>query len=105
MDLNSRTLTATCCFSVVLVREGAWEEKALATYALIPGGGGDPWEWHRLVSELTSRGQHAIAVRLPADDDTAGRPSKPKTMPSSTTTTCRPISAPRRKRGRGRTSR
>jgi pimeloyl-ACP methyl ester carboxylesterase len=44
----------------------------LATYALIPGGGGDPWEWHRLVSELASRGQEAIAVRLPADDDTAG---------------------------------
>jgi pimeloyl-ACP methyl ester carboxylesterase len=44
----------------------------MATYALIPGGGGDPWEWHRLVPELTSRGQHAIAVRLPAEDDTAG---------------------------------
>jgi pimeloyl-ACP methyl ester carboxylesterase len=44
----------------------------LATYGLIPGGGGDPWEWHRLVSELASRGQDAIAVRLPADDDTAG---------------------------------
>jgi pimeloyl-ACP methyl ester carboxylesterase len=44
----------------------------MATYALIPGGGGDPWEWHRLVAELTSRGQHAIAIRLPAEDDTAG---------------------------------
>jgi pimeloyl-ACP methyl ester carboxylesterase len=44
----------------------------LATYVLIPGGGGDPWEWHRLVPELASRGQHAIAVRLPAEDDTAG---------------------------------
>jgi pimeloyl-ACP methyl ester carboxylesterase len=44
----------------------------LAIYALIPGGGGDPWEWHRLVSELAARGQEAIAVRLPADDDTAG---------------------------------
>jgi pimeloyl-ACP methyl ester carboxylesterase len=44
----------------------------MATYALIPGGGGDPWEWHRLVAELTSRGQEAIAIRLPADDDTAG---------------------------------
>ena len=44
----------------------------MATYALIPGGGGDPWEWHRLVSELASRGRHAIAVRLPAEDDTAG---------------------------------
>lgn len=44
----------------------------MATYALIPGGGGDPWEWHRLVPELASRGHHAIAIRLPADDDTAG---------------------------------
>jgi pimeloyl-ACP methyl ester carboxylesterase len=44
----------------------------LATYALIPGGGGDPWEWHRLVPELTSRGHDPIAIRLPAEDDTAG---------------------------------
>ena len=44
----------------------------MATYALIPGGGGDPWEWHRLVPELEVRGHHAFAVRLPADDDTAG---------------------------------
>jgi hypothetical protein len=44
----------------------------LATHALIPGAGGDPWEWHWLVSELASRGQEATAVRLPADDDTAG---------------------------------
>jgi pimeloyl-ACP methyl ester carboxylesterase len=41
-------------------------------YALIPGGGGDPWEWHRLVPELEARGHEALAVRLPADDDTAG---------------------------------
>jgi pimeloyl-ACP methyl ester carboxylesterase len=44
----------------------------MATYALVPGGGGDPWEWHRLVPELRSRGQEAIAIRLPADDDAAG---------------------------------
>ncbi len=44
----------------------------MATYALIPGGGGDPWEWHRLVPELEQRGHEAIAVRLPADDDAAG---------------------------------
>lgn len=41
----------------------------MATYALIPGFGGDPWEWHRLVPELESRGHEALAVRLPADDD------------------------------------
>ena len=44
----------------------------MATYALIPGGGGDPWEWHRLVPELEARGHDAIAVRLPAEDDAAG---------------------------------
>lgn len=44
----------------------------MATYALIPGGGGDPWEWHRLVPELASRGQEAVAIRLPAEDDAAG---------------------------------
>lgn len=44
----------------------------MATYALIPGGGGDAWEWHRLVHELGARGQEAIAVRLPSEDDAAG---------------------------------
>lgn len=44
----------------------------MATYALIPGGGGDPWEWHRLVLELDRRGHDAIAVRLPSEDDAAG---------------------------------
>jgi pimeloyl-ACP methyl ester carboxylesterase len=44
----------------------------VSTYALIPGGGGDPWEWHRLVPELEARGQPAVAVRLPAEDDRAG---------------------------------
>jgi len=43
----------------------------VATYALIPGGG-DPWEWHRLVRELAARGPEAIAIRLPAEDDAAG---------------------------------
>jgi pimeloyl-ACP methyl ester carboxylesterase len=44
----------------------------MTTYALIPGGGGDPWEWHRLVPELEARGHQAIAVRLPSDDEAAG---------------------------------
>jgi pimeloyl-ACP methyl ester carboxylesterase len=43
----------------------------MATYALIPGGGGDPWEWHRLIPELEARGHNALAVRLPAEDDGA----------------------------------
>jgi pimeloyl-ACP methyl ester carboxylesterase len=44
----------------------------MVTYALIPGGGGDPWEWHRLVPELESRGNEAIPVRLPSEDEAAG---------------------------------
>jgi pimeloyl-ACP methyl ester carboxylesterase len=42
------------------------------TYALIPGAGGSAWYWHRLVSELRSRGHDAIAVDLPAADENAG---------------------------------
>jgi pimeloyl-ACP methyl ester carboxylesterase len=44
----------------------------MATFVLVPGGGGDPWEWHRLLPELNARGHEAIAVRLPSEDDTAG---------------------------------
>jgi pimeloyl-ACP methyl ester carboxylesterase len=47
-------------------------EETLATFALIPGAGGDPWEWHRLAPALNALGHEAIAVRLPAEDDTAG---------------------------------
>jgi pimeloyl-ACP methyl ester carboxylesterase len=41
-------------------------------FVLVPGAGGDGWYWHRLVPELTHRGLTAVAVDLPADDDTAG---------------------------------
>lgn len=44
----------------------------MATFALVPGGGGDPWEWHRLVPELETRGYEALAIGLPAEDDGAG---------------------------------
>lgn len=44
----------------------------MATYVLIPGAGGMAWYWHRLVPELEARGQDALAVDLPADDDAAG---------------------------------
>ncbi|HEX5012873.1 MAG TPA: alpha/beta fold hydrolase [Candidatus Limnocylindrales bacterium] len=44
----------------------------MATYVLIPGAGGDGWQWHLLVRELESRGHAAIAVTLPAGDDRAG---------------------------------
>lgn len=44
----------------------------MATYVLIPGAGGSDWYWHRLVPELRARGHDAVAVDLPADDDSAG---------------------------------
>lgn len=44
----------------------------MATFVLIPGGGTDPWYWHRLVAELHARGHEPIAVDLPCDDDKAG---------------------------------
>jgi pimeloyl-ACP methyl ester carboxylesterase len=43
-----------------------------ATFVLIPGAGGAAWYWHRVVPELERRGRNAIAVDLPADDDSAG---------------------------------
>jgi pimeloyl-ACP methyl ester carboxylesterase len=42
------------------------------TFVLIPGGGGDAWQWHLLVAELERRGRVAVAVDLPAGDDGAG---------------------------------
>jgi hypothetical protein len=39
------------------------------TYALIPGAGGSAWYWHRVTSLLPD----AIAIDLPADDDSASR--------------------------------
>ncbi len=44
----------------------------MATFVLVPGAGGEAWYWHRLVPELTRRGHEAIAVDLPAEDDSAG---------------------------------
>lgn len=43
-----------------------------SSYVLIPGAGGQAWYWHRLVAELRRRGRSALAVDLPAGDDTAG---------------------------------
>ena len=37
------------------------------TYALIPGAGGSAWYWHRVAPLLPE----AIAIELPADDDSA----------------------------------
>ncbi len=44
----------------------------MATYVLIPGAGGDPWEWHLLTTELERRGHEVIPVTLPAGDVDAG---------------------------------
>jgi pimeloyl-ACP methyl ester carboxylesterase len=44
----------------------------MATFVLIPGAGGEASYWDLLVDELTARGHDAVAVDLPADDDTAG---------------------------------
>lgn len=41
-------------------------------FVLVPGAGGQAWYWHRLVPLLTERGFAAVAVDLPADDDSAG---------------------------------
>ena len=42
------------------------------TFVLIPGAGGAAWYWHRVVAELEGRGRNAVAVQLPAADETAG---------------------------------
>ena len=41
------------------------------TYALIPGAGGSAWYWHRVAPLLSASGATAIAIDLPADDDSA----------------------------------
>lgn len=42
------------------------------TYLLVPGAGGSAWYWHRLVPLLEARDHVAIAVDLPARDESAG---------------------------------
>jgi pimeloyl-ACP methyl ester carboxylesterase len=44
----------------------------VATYVLIPGAGGDAWQWHRVAPELAGRGHDVVSVELPAGDDRAG---------------------------------
>src|SRR3712207_2302 len=44
----------------------------MTTFVLVPGAGGDTWYWHRLVAALEGRGHRALAVELPAADDSAG---------------------------------
>jgi pimeloyl-ACP methyl ester carboxylesterase len=44
----------------------------MTTFALIHGGGGSGWDFHRLVPELAARGHDAIAPDLPITDKSAG---------------------------------
>ena len=44
------------------------------TYVLVPGAGGRAWYWHLVVARLKAHGREALAVELPADDDTRGLP-------------------------------
>jgi alpha-beta hydrolase superfamily lysophospholipase len=44
----------------------------MTTFLLVPGAGGDGWFWHRLVEVLAARGHRAVAVTLPAADESAG---------------------------------
>jgi pimeloyl-ACP methyl ester carboxylesterase len=46
----------------------------VTTFVLIPGAGGSPWVWSRVVRLLVEAGHEAIAVDLPGDDETAGLP-------------------------------
>jgi pimeloyl-ACP methyl ester carboxylesterase len=46
----------------------------MSTFVLIPGAGGIAWYWHRVVPLLEQAGHPAVAVDLPADDDSAGLP-------------------------------
>jgi len=46
----------------------------VSTFVLIPGAGGAAWYWHRIVPQLREAGHQAIAVDLPAADDSAGLP-------------------------------
>lgn len=41
-------------------------------FVLVPGAGGSAWYWHRVVPLIERAGHEAIAVELPADDESAG---------------------------------
>jgi pimeloyl-ACP methyl ester carboxylesterase len=44
----------------------------MTTFALIHGGGGSGWDFHRLVPELEARGHNAVTPDLPITDPAAG---------------------------------
>jgi len=45
---------------------------AVVTFALIHGGGGSGWDWHRVVPALRELGHDAVAPDLPCEDGAAG---------------------------------
>jgi len=44
----------------------------VSTFVLLPGAGGDPWYWHRVIPLLQAAGHNAFAVELPGADESAG---------------------------------
>lgn len=44
----------------------------MTTYVLIPGAGGESWNWHLVTEQLVAAGHTVIAPDLPATDDRAG---------------------------------
>lgn len=46
----------------------------MSSFVLVPGAGGDPWYWHRVVPLLQEAGHDAIAIDLPGSDESAGLP-------------------------------
>jgi len=44
----------------------------MTTFVLLPGAGGAAWYWHLVVPLLERAGHEAIAIDLPADDETKG---------------------------------
>src|SRR5829696_4494883 len=55
-----------------LVRESHAVHRHMTTYVLLPGAGGESWYWHLVAPLLRDAGHEAIAVDLPAADDSAG---------------------------------
>ena len=58
------------------MRPAAWGGRAtvaaVATFALIHGGGGSAWDWHLVAPALREHGHDAVAVDLPYEDESAG---------------------------------
>ncbi|SOD70487.1 alpha/beta hydrolase family protein [Jatrophihabitans sp. GAS493] len=49
-------------------------------FALIPGAGGSAWFWHAVQQRLQAAGECAVAVELPAADESAGLPEYTETV-------------------------